>query len=127
VTGRSFHLGDLVSVYTGILVSPDRMGGVHNVVDFVTGGIHFTHQLKRACEVVAPELLRQHPWLDDVDVPDDFASEAEVTAWLAVVATQYGERHTVTALPSGAYVGRDPLAELREMMPNAKIIEVEIP
>jgi hypothetical protein len=54
---RAFHLGDLLSVTTGILVSLDHIGGVYRVVDFVTGQQHMTHQLPRACGVVNPWLL----------------------------------------------------------------------
>lgn len=124
MTTRAFHLGDLLSVTSGMLVSPNHIGGVYNVIDFVTGEAHMTHQLPRAAKVVTPVLLEQHPWLADVEVPANLSGEAEVIAWLAVATAQWGEQHEVTALPLGAYVGREPLAELREMAPHIQIIEV---
>jgi hypothetical protein len=132
---KAFHIGDLLSVTTGRLVSPDHIGGVYNVVDFVTGQAHMTHQLPRACDEVSPELHRQHPWLADITVPEfDIPSDATrdeaervVLAWTGEVAAQYGAIHEIEALPVGAYVGREPIAELREMAPHAEIITVEVP
>lgn len=135
MTARSFHLGDLVSVVTGRLVSPNHIGGVYDVCDFITGEQHMTHQLPRACDAVKPWLFEQLPWLADITVPEfDIPSGASredsmriVLDWLAGPAAQYGEQHEVKPLPFGAYVGREPIAELREMAPHAQIIAVEAP
>jgi hypothetical protein len=132
---RSFHLGDLVSVVTGRLVSPDHVGGVYAVCDYVTGQAHMTRQLPRACDMVKPWLIEQHPWLTDIVVPE-FDMPAGVSRddakrivgeWLAGPVARYGEMHAVTPMPFGMYVGREPIAELREMAPRAQIIAVEIP
>lgn len=122
---KTFHLGDLLSVTDGHLVSPDHIGGVYNVVDFVTGEKHMTHQLPRACDVVKPWLLEQHPWLADITVPDDLRSKEAVESWLAVATESHGSFHAVEPMPFGMYVGREPIAELQEMAPHAQIIEVE--
>jgi hypothetical protein len=124
---ETFHLGDLLSITSGILVSPDRIGGVYRIVDFVTGQQHLTHQLPRASQVVKPWLIQQHPWLDEITVPSSLSSEAEVFGWLATATGRWGEHHEVTRMPFGMYVGRDPIAELREMAPHAQIIQVEMP
>lgn len=123
---RSFHIGDLITVVEGHLVSPDHMTGIYNVVDFVTGQEHMTHQLPRAAREVTPWLLEQHPWLADITVPDGLGGEAGVREWLAPVIEQYGERHEVRPLPDGAYVGREPIAELQEMAPHAQVITVQV-
>lgn len=126
---RSFHVGDLLSVTDGRLVSPDHIAGVYRVIDFVTGEEHMTHQLPRASRVVGPWILNQHPWLADVefdfDIPDSASSDEArgiVAAWLANAAAKHGERHDVEQMPLGMYVGRDPIAELSEMAPHAEII-----
>lgn len=123
---KTFHLGDLLSVTDGHLVSPDHMGGVYSVVDYVTGEQHMTHQLPRACDVVKPWLLQQHPWLADITVPDDLRSKEAFESWLAVATQSHGSFHAVEQMPLGMYVGREPIAELREMAPHAQIIEVEL-
>lgn len=124
MVSKSFHLGDLLSVTTERLVSPDHMNGVYRVVDFVTGVEHLTHQLPRAVRVVAPWLLEQHPWLSDIPVPDGLNGKDAVVSWLALVAAKFGEFHEVAPMPFGMYVGREPIAELRELAPNAEIIVV---
>lgn len=131
---RTFHVGDLLSVTDGRLVSPSHIGGVYEVVDFVTGEAHLTHQLPRVCETVRPWLLEQYPWLADVvfdfDVPDGADREdAEriVFGWLAGVSARYGEMHEVTPMPLGMYVGREPIAELQELAPHARIITLDVP
>jgi hypothetical protein len=58
---KRYHVGGLLSVTDGRLVSPTHINGVYDVVDFVTGQAHMTHQLGRACDQVKPWLLRQHP------------------------------------------------------------------
>ena len=134
-TTKAFHLGDLLSVTTGRLVSPNHIGGVYDVCDFVTGESHMTHQLPRVSrEVVTPWLLEQYPWLADIEVPEfDIPRDASqedagriVAEWLAGPVAQYGEMHEVTAVPFGTYVGRDPIAELQEMAPHAQIITVDL-
>lgn len=124
---KTFHLGDLITVTTGRLVSPRRVEGVYDVVDFVTGQSHMTHQLPRASDEVKPELLRQHPFLADITVPDDLGDETEVWLWLSAQVAEHGEWFEVDALPEGAYVGREPVAEFREMAANTPIIAIGEP
>jgi hypothetical protein len=131
---KAFHIGDLITVVTGRLVSPEHIVGVYNVVDFVTGQSHLTHQLPRACDEVKPELLRQHPWLAEITVPEfDIPADATnaeagqiVCSWLDGPIAEYGEMHEVEPMPFGTYVGREPIAELQEMAPHAQIITVEL-
>lgn len=120
-----FHLGDLLSVVTGVLLSPDLIGGVYRIVDHVTGVAHMTHQLGRAAEEIRPYLLEQHPWLKDVCPPAD-ADPSDLMAWLSWAVGEYGEYHEVVPMEFGRYVGREPLAELREMAPHMPIIAVEL-
>lgn len=131
---RSFHIGDLLTVSDGRLVSPNHIGGVYEVVDFVTGQQHMTHQLGRAAEAIRPWLLGQHPWLADVQftyvIPDGASNEqaADIIAtWLAGEAAVHGEFHEVEPMPFGGYVGRDPIAELVEMVGPDRVIAVELP
>jgi hypothetical protein len=127
VSARAFHLGDLVSVVTGRLVSPNHIGGVYDVCDYVTGQAHMTHQLPRACNTVKPWLYAQHPWLAEIDVPEWVCDEVTVSRWLAEATAQHGELHVVEPMPIGMYVGREPIAELQEMASHAQIIAIVVP
>lgn len=121
---RAFHLGDLVSVITHRLVSPDHIGGVYNVVDYVTGQAHMTHQLPRAIDEIAPWLIDQHPWLALVSVPDWVCDKPTVDRWLSAEVAIRGEYHEVLPMPLGMYAGRDPIAEMQELAPHAQVIGV---
>lgn len=99
-TSKRFHLGDLLSITDGALVSPSHIGGVYDVVDFVTGEAHMTHQLPRAAGVVKPWLLQQHPWLAEITVPKGLNSKDAVFGWLKLATDSYGEYHEVEAMPS---------------------------
>lgn len=125
---RTFHLGDLITVVTGHLVSPNHIDAVYDVCDFVTGEAHMTHQLPRASRAITPWLVEQHPWLADIKVPDFAgADERAVFAWLDEQVARYGQQHEVTAMPPGMYVGREPIGELREMAPQAAMITIVVP
>jgi len=124
---QQFHLGDMLSITDGHLVSPNHMDGVYRIIDYITGIPHFTHQLPRAADECKTWLLKQHPWLAEVIAPDEFRDKAHVDEWLAALASKYGEFHPVAPMPFGAYVGREPLSELVEMVGKDRVIAVTIP
>jgi hypothetical protein len=118
-----FHLGDLLSVTDGRLLSPDHMDGVYRLVDHVTGQKHMTHQLPRAAEVVKPWLIEQHPWLDGLG-PAAGSDAGDLIAWLTWAVTEYGEFHDVEPMPFGMYVGREPIAEAEEMVGPGRVFRM---
>lgn len=120
-----YHLGDLLSITTGALVSPDHMQGVYRICDGITGEEHFTHQLPRAARTIDPYLREQLPWLDEIAVPE-FTGPDEVWPWLVAMVARYGEYHEVAQMPLGAYVGRNPIEELTEMVGPERVISVVV-
>lgn len=68
---RDFHLGDVLTVTTGRLLSPRHMEGIYDLLQFMTGQPVFTHQLGRVSDECKPSLYRQHPWLRDFDASGD--------------------------------------------------------
>ena len=129
MTARTFHLGDILSITTGCLVSPRHMDGIYDVLNFMTGDNLFTHQLPRAAGECKDPLLAQHPDLAAIVPPDDFGSdpEAAVKAWLAEQVAIYGETREVSPLAAGEHTHIDPITEIREMAPHAQIIAVQVP
>ena len=124
---RSFHLGDILSVTTGRLVSTRHMDGLYDLLGFMAGESMFTHQLPRVADECEPELLRQHPDLADVDVPDRFTGREHVEAWLAAQVARFGEYRKVTPLMPENHTAIDPLAELAMNHPHLRVINVEMP
>jgi hypothetical protein len=117
-----FHLGDVLSVTTERLVSPNGVGGVYRILNHLTGDDLFTHQLPRAVDACKPAVLAQHPQLADVEVPGDFGGEAGVRSWLAEQVAVYGERLEVT--PVAGWEPRDPIAELVERVGADRVVPV---
>ena len=113
---KRFHLGDVLSVTTGILMSPRRIEGVYDILNFMTGDNLFTHQIPRACREVTPALFQQHAWLRDIEL--NTMTPSEVAPTLAALVEKHGE--FVTLLPMSDYTPREPMAELSEMMGKAR-------
>jgi hypothetical protein len=111
---RAWHLGDILSVVTGILVAPDGMVAVAALLDFLTGDQLFTHQLPRAGEVCGPWLRELFPDLAGVDAGEMPAGD--VAGWLAGMVARFGERRVVRPLPARRWERREPIGELLGMM-----------
>jgi hypothetical protein len=63
---KKFHIGDVLSIIPGRLISPDHVGGVYNILNWMTGDNLMTHQLPRASRECEPYLREQHPDLTSV-------------------------------------------------------------
>jgi hypothetical protein len=124
---RKFHLGDILSITTGRLVSPRHMDGVDDILNYMTQDNLFTHQLPRAAEECAPWLIRRHPQLAKVQVPDTFEGKDHVDRWLVEQVRLYGEELEVGPIPRDDHEKKDPLTELEEMVGKDKIIVVKLP
>lgn len=66
---KLFHVGDLLSVSTHLLLSPTGMRGIYLILNHLTGDELMTHQLPAATEAVDEALLDEHPWLTDLTPP----------------------------------------------------------
>jgi hypothetical protein len=121
---QSFHIGDVLSVTTGILLSPEGIGGVHHFLDYMTNDTLFTHQLPRAVDECRPSLKEQHPDLFDIEIPKLHGQE-ECNAFLATLYPTLGEYRDVAPLEYRQHTQIDPISELLMMKPDAKIIVVK--
>jgi hypothetical protein len=127
MTARAFHLGDVLTITTGALVSPRHIDGVYDILNWMTGDSLFTHQLPRAMDECQGPLLAQHPDLAAITLPDFGDGKAAVYAWLAGQVAVYGETRAVAPLDPADHTRMDPITELRKMAPHAEIITVEVP
>lgn len=123
---RKFHLGDVLSITTGRLLSPRHMDGIYDILNFMTGDNLFTHQLPRAMDECQRPLLDQFPALAEIDVPE-LHGNAEVGAWLAQQVDRYGAEFEVAPLAAEDHTYIDPITELSNMVPPEKIITVVLP
>jgi hypothetical protein len=121
--GKRFHLGDVLTVTTDILLSPRLIDGVYDILNYMTGESLFTHQLPRAGKICKPYLLKQFPQLKDADVsginPENYQTR------LDSLVAQFGEWFEVEPLPKGAYTYIDPITEAEAMVGPEKVIVVK--
>lgn len=123
---KRFHIGDILSVTSGILVSPEHIGGVYQILDWMVDESLMTHQLPRVSRECEPFLRQTFPDLAAIDVEAAaITSEAELTTWFASLEPQYGTHRDVPKLPAGDHTAIHPLAEIKMIRPDAEIIVVE--
>ncbi len=138
---KEFHLGDVLSITTGYLVSPRHIDGVYDILSFMTGESIFTHQLPRVGNECKPYLVAQFPQLTTaemdsaiaelVEALEDKSREKEVRKkivvdWLARQVAKYGEMFAVKPIPADAHEVKDPIVEAAEMMGDPKRVVVGI-
>ena len=124
---RDFHIGDILSITTGRLVSPRHMDGIYDICNFMTGDNLFTHQLPRAMDECAPSLREQFPDLAAVEVPEYVKDEASVGQWLAHIASTCGSHRMVAPLAPEDHTHMDPFSELERIAPGKPVIAVVLP
>lgn len=120
---KTFHIGDILTITSGKLVSPKHIGGVYEICDWMTGSANMTHQLTRVSREIEPQLREDFPDLAAVDVPAGLNSEEKVLEYLAALGL--GETREVERLRNADdHTDIDPIAEIRMINPNAKIISL---
>lgn len=110
---QRFHLGDILSITTGRLVSPDHMDGVYKILNFMTGDDLYTHALGRAADVCKPHLLRQFPQLAFVNVGEIANGTMTVERWLEHQVFRYGAYFDVENIAS--FDAKHPIEELIDL------------
>lgn len=120
---RYFHLGDILSITTGFLLSPRRIEGIYDILNYMTGDNLFTHQLPRAAAECKPFLLQQHPQLAAIDASTITRENWDL--WMSDQIGRFGEKLPVSRLPAHAHEFIDPMSELAEKVHPDRIITVK--
>lgn len=135
---KRFDLGDVLSVTTGMLLSPKGMDGIYEILNYMTRDSLYTHQLPRAYRECAPHVLRQHPELANNRLRDavrelrlllatteDKDKGSRVAAWVGTLKEFYGNTLPIEPIPQDDHDKIDPMEELEAMVgDNKKIIVV---
>ena len=125
---KKFHIGNILTIVTGIMVASEGIGGVYESLDWMTDDQLFTHQLPRASRECEPTLKALYPELAKVVPPDsshlpDDRLEVFWLDWLNKQIAIFGEELPVPKLINPVHV--DPIEELMTLRPNAEIIFVD--
>lgn len=121
-----FHVGDILSITTGRLLSPSGIDGVYHILNFMTGDNLFTHQLPRASDQCEPSLCTQFPLLDphqNAKLRDAIARE-NWSDLISQCVSECGEYHEVRALEKGEYTSQNPIEELIDLLESETKIVV---
>lgn len=120
---KDFSIGAVLSVTTGKLLT--EIGGVYEILNWMTGDNLFTHQLPRASREAKPVILRAHPALAEVD-----ASHVNTDNWrtfLDEMVARFGETLAIPKMTTDEHERIDPLSELAEKVPPSRIHVVRVP
>ena len=87
---KAFHISDVLSVTTGVLLTDRHMEGVQEVFDHMVGFNTFTHELPTLFDPVAAEIFRQYHEMEWVVVPEWVDREVEIPAFIAECEARFG-------------------------------------
>ena len=122
---KTFHIGDILSVTTGKLVSPRLMDGVYDILNWLTDDNLMTHQLPRAIRECEGFLRAQFPDLPaEVDLTG--LTQDDAPAWFAALEAAHGATREVPRMPHVDHTRIDPITELRMIRPYAEVIVVNV-
>lgn len=110
-SGRDFHLGDILSVTTRLMISPNGSRGTSELLEFLLG--KKLESFKGVYAVCEPWLLACYPELDSRDMrqavitlkatlgshPTPKLRQAIVDRWLATQVRIYGSTYHVHPVP----------------------------
>ena len=118
---KTFGLGAILSITTGKLLCD--IGGVYQILNYMTQDKLYTHQLPRATKECAPWLLRQHPQLANLDASG--VDRDSWVGWLSGQTAKFGESLSVEPIPKDDHDEIEPLQELIDMVGPDKVIVLE--
>lgn len=121
---KTFPTGAVLSVLTGYLVSENRMAGVYQVLNFMTGENVYTHQIPRICREAAPVILAMHPHLRATIEEAKQVNGQNCWDWLARWKDRYGDEIAVPVMNIAEHERIDPHSELLEMVHPDRIIAI---
>jgi hypothetical protein len=122
---KTFHIGDILSVTDGKLVSPRHVGGLYDLLGWMTREELMTHQLPRAARECEDQLRADHPDLAAIVVPDTINSEMDCLTFLASLEAEHGTHREVRRLDPEQHTAIDPIAEIKMLRPDAVILTIE--
>lgn len=119
---KTFPTGDVLATITGYLVTPNGIGAVYEVLNWMTGDNVYTHQLPRIGREARPVLIAAHPELAAACSEAQQVTRENWQQWLATWTKRYGKTIAVPKFTADEHERIDPISELAEMVPPDHII-----
>lgn len=123
---KLFPTEDVLSTVTGVLISDvNGIGGVYQVLGWMTGDSVYTHQIPRIRREAQPVVLAMHPHLGEAVAEASQVTSENWQRWRDLWLDRYGAEIAVPKMTSAQHERIDPLSELAERVHPDSIIVVE--
>jgi hypothetical protein len=99
---KTFPANQVFSITTGRLFC--KMGDIYDILEFMIGFSPFTHQIPIVCPPCQAALLKQHPSLANIQIPEDLGADNYLD-FLEKLEAEYGDQFEVEAFPAGKDFG----------------------
>jgi hypothetical protein len=119
---KEFATRDVLSTVTGMLMGD--IGGVYEVLSWMTGESVFTHQIPRISREAVPVMVAAHPLLQlAIDEAEQVTPE-NALQWRQTWEDRYGPTIAVPKFDPDTHESIDPISELAEKIHPDNIIQV---
>ena len=119
---KEFPTADVLSTITGRLMA--QIGGVYEVLNWMTGESVYTHQIPRISREAKPVIIALHPELAATVEEAEQVNGDNYQLWLATWEARYGPAISVPKFTAHTHESIDPLSELAERVHPDKIIVI---
>ena len=119
---KEFATRDVLSTITGRLMGD--IGGVYEVLNWMTGESVFTHQLPRIGREAVPVVVAAHPSLQQAIDEAEQVTPENYKEWLQTWEDRYGPTIAVPKFNGDTHENIDPISELAEKVHPDKIMPV---
>lgn len=109
---QEFPTRDVLSTITGRLMGD--MGGVYEVLNYMTGESVFTHQLPRIGREAVPVVVAVHPQLQQAIDEAEQVTQENYLQWRQTWEDRYGPTIAVPRFNEAQHERIDPLSEAAE-------------
>lgn len=124
MTTQEFPTRDVLSTITGVLMSD--IGGVCQVLNWMTGESVFTHQIPRISREAVPVVVAMHPTLQQAIDEAEQVTPDNFSTWRDAWENRYGQTIAVPKFSADTHERIDPISELVEKVHPDKIVTVRV-
>lgn len=121
---KEFATRDVLSTITGRLMGD--IGGVYEVLNYMTGEDVFTHQLPRISREATPVVIAAHPQLQQAIDEAEQVNQENYQHWRQTWEDRYGPTIAVPKFTEATHERIDPMSELAEHVRPDQIVVARI-
>lgn len=121
---KIFTVPDVVSALRGVLVNERGMDAVYEILSFLHDRSLYTHELPQAMKPALDWVATDFPWLTELDTSS--VNRETWREWIDAIVSAHPEPLELTKISWSSLKEKSPFDTLREMVPNEKIIVVQV-